>query len=80
MEAVAARKGNLSESVESISLQTLSADSGCSPRLECRATGNARAREYESMRAQAVTSNWITAGRYDLLWYIGPCLLSYLLM
>jgi hypothetical protein len=32
------------------------------------------------MRAQAVTSNWITAGRYDLLWYIGPCLLSYLLM
>ena len=28
----------------------------------------------------AVTTRWITAGGYDLLWYIGPCLVTYLLM
>jgi hypothetical protein len=32
------------------------------------------------MRVAAVSSKWITAGSYDLLWYIGPCIATYTLM
>src|SRR5262245_60549455 len=31
-------------------------------------------------RREAVTARWITSWRYDLQWYLAPCLLSYLIL
>lgn len=31
-------------------------------------------------RRESVAARWITSSRYDVLWYLAPCLLSYLLL
>ena len=36
--------------------------------------------ERSPVAAGVVSSRWISAGGYDLLWYIGPCVATYLLM